>query len=84
MPVEEDQVVFSPEKATHKDVETMNSTSCKEAEARTVTLRSGEEGIGIVRFLGGKNFLITGATGFLAKGINLNKHFSSIAKLPSL
>ncbi|OAY80869.1 Fatty acyl-CoA reductase 2, partial [Ananas comosus] len=67
VPVEEDQVVFSPEKATHKDVETMNSTSCKEAEARTVTLRSGEEGIGIVRFLGGKNFLITGATGFLAK-----------------
>lgn len=32
-----------------------------------------QEGIGIVKFLGGKGFFITGATGFLAKGIN---HFS--------
>lgn len=28
-----------------------------------------EEGIGIVKFLRGKTFLITGATGFLGKGI---------------
>ena len=27
------------------------------------------DGIGIIEFLGGKNFLITGGTGFLAKGI---------------
>jgi alcohol-forming fatty acyl-CoA reductase len=28
------------------------------------------DGIGIAQFLGGKNFLITGGTGFLAKGID--------------
>lgn len=27
-----------------------------------------DEGIGVAEFLGGKNFLITGGTGFLAKG----------------
>jgi fatty acyl-CoA reductase len=30
------------------------------------------EGLGIQEFLGGKNFLITGGTGFLAKGIDLS------------
>lgn len=32
-----------------------------------------DEGIGIVKFLRGKKFFVTGATGFLAKG-NLPKH----------
>lgn len=32
-------------------------------------LEMHDEGIGIVKFLRGKTFLITGATGFLGKGI---------------
>lgn len=38
----------------------------------TTTLIGLEDGIGIVKFLGGKKFFITGATGFLAKGILSN------------
>jgi hypothetical protein len=41
--------------------ETVGTTFCVHSEV-------GNEGIGIERFLQGKNFLITGATGFLAKG----------------
>lgn len=41
--------------------QTISNTFCAHPEF-------GNEGIGIVRFLQGKNFLITGATGFLAKG----------------
>ena len=37
----------------------------------STTLIGLEDGIGIVKFLRGKKFFITGATGFLAKGINL-------------
>lgn len=36
------------------------------------------DGIGIVKFLRGKGFLITGATGFLAKGIYLLRQFSYV------
>jgi len=35
------------------------------------TLIGLEDGIGIVKFLRGKKFFITGATGFLAKGISV-------------
>jgi hypothetical protein len=41
--------------------ETVGTSFCAHSEV-------GNDGIGIVRFLQGKNFLITGATGFLAKG----------------
>lgn len=37
----------------------------------STTLIGLEDGIGIVKFLRGKKFLVTGATGFLAKGICL-------------
>lgn len=42
------------------------------------------EGLGIEEFLGGKNFLITGGTGFLAKGVctiflNFCLHLISVA-----
>lgn len=37
----------------------------------STTLIGLEDGIGIVKFLRGKKFFITGATGFLAKGICL-------------
>lgn len=39
-------------------------------EAPVVVQENGpkDEGIGIVKFIKGKNFFITGATGFLGKG----------------
>ncbi|XP_072977375.1 fatty acyl-CoA reductase 2, chloroplastic-like isoform X2 [Typha angustifolia] len=51
--MEEDHRVIPSDKKIHKDSEMMDSDQ--------------KEGIGIVRFLRGKHFLITGATGFLAK-----------------
>lgn len=43
----------------------------------TITTLIGlENGVGIVKFLRGKKFFITGATGFLAKG-NLSKEYNN-------
>lgn len=41
----------------------------------TTSLVEMHDGIGIVKFLRGKGFLITGGTGFLAKGIYVLRHF---------
>ena len=46
---------------------TMSNTS--RPVAASLKEKYGNGGIGIVNFLQGKTFLITGATGFLAKGV---------------
>ncbi|XP_038972039.1 fatty acyl-CoA reductase 2, chloroplastic-like [Phoenix dactylifera] len=65
--VTEDHMVFSSNVKIRKDVGMMDLTSYKETTAPGTSETYVSEGIGIVRFLRGKKFLITGATGFLGK-----------------
>lgn len=50
------------------------------SEVETDT-KSDSHGVGIFRFLQGKSYLITGATGFLAKG---NKTLKTEFRLPQV
>ncbi|KAG1334159.1 fatty acyl-CoA reductase 2-like [Cocos nucifera] len=65
--VTEDHMVLSSNAKIRKDVGMMDLTSYKETTALGTIDTCLSEGIGIVRFLRGKEFLITGATGFLGK-----------------
>ncbi|XP_051140653.1 fatty acyl-CoA reductase 2, chloroplastic-like [Andrographis paniculata] len=63
-------LVLSPngkELSTSTSVVEINGEGRGEGEAEAVRDQEGEKGIGIVQFLKGKTFLITGATGFLGK-----------------
>lgn len=46
----------------------LSSNGVATGEKSTSVVEMHDEGIGIVKFLRGKTFLITGATGFLGKG----------------
>lgn len=48
---------------------------------QTTSLVELEEGIGIVKFLKGKSFFVTGATGFLAKGTDVLYVFLNIFRI---
>lgn len=77
--VTEDHMVFSSNAKIRNDVGVMDLTSYKETTALGISETYLGEGIGIVRFLRGKQFLITGATGFLGKGDKFCIIFSSIS-----
>lgn len=53
-----------------------NGSVVMENGSLVLTPNGKEEGIGIVKFLRGKTFLITGATGFLGKGTVFSYPFS--------
>ena len=52
-----------------------NGIKTTSTTAAIMPLLKPSDGIGIVSYLQGKNYLITGATGFLGKGIYFLLHF---------
>lgn len=58
-----------------------NGSVLMEAGSLVLCPNGKDEGIGIVKFLRGKTFLITGATGFLGKGGVFSYLFRLLAKV---
>lgn len=59
-------LVLSPNGKTQAEIAVKDLVPYGEPSS---SLLEVDDGIGIVKFLKGKGFLVTGATGFLAKGV---------------
>ena len=62
-------VITTTDRVVDNGIKTTSTTTA------IMPLLKPSDGIGIVSYLRGKNYLITGATGFLGKGIYLFLHF---------
>lgn len=67
-------LVLSPNEKSQAEIAVKDLAPYGEPSSSLVEV---DDGIGIVKFLRGKGFLVTGATGFLAKGVYILFKFFS-------